>query len=132
MLRQIGRRNFQIMYVMTVGLGGCYLYQVFHAEKTYCVIDLTHTSNDGTYSVSWLDDVPEGGWKIEHKTRKLVLRRISQGRFWFLDKYDVVITRPCYIGVFEFTCAQYELLTGKSLENSGIDIPSASKAQLMF
>lgn len=108
------------MLAMAVGSGGCCLRQASHAEKTYCVIDLTRTSNDGTYCVSWLDDVPEGGWKIEHKTRMLVLRRIPQGRFRFLGKYDVAITRPFYIGVFEFTCAQYELLTGKSVESFGI------------
>ena len=119
MVRQVVRRIFQIcaMLAIAVGLGGCCLHRTSHAEKTYCVIDLTHTSSDGTYSVSWLDDVPEGGWRLEHKTRKLVLRRIPQGRFKFLGKYDVVITRPFYIGVFEFTCAQYELLTGKSVES---------------
>ena len=104
-----------VMFAMTVGLGGCCFHQVPHAEKTYCVIDLARTSNGGTYSVSWLDDMPEGGWRLEHKTLKLVLRRIPPGRFRFLGKYDVVITRSFYIGVFEFTCAQYELLTGKSI-----------------
>ena len=106
------------MFAMAVSLGGCCLHQASHMEKTYCVIDLTRTSNDGMYSVSWLDDVPEGGWKLEHKTRMLVLRRIPQGSFRLLGKYDVVITRPFYIGIFEFTCAQYELLTGKSVVSS--------------
>ena len=120
MVRQVVRRIFQISatLAMAVGLGGCCLHQTSHAGKTYCVIDLARTSNDGTYPMSWLDDVPEGGWKLEHKTRMLVLRRIPPGRFKFLDKYDVVITRPFYIGVFEFTCAQYELLTGKSVKLS--------------
>ena len=119
MVRQVVRRIFQISatLAMAVGLGGCCLHQTSHAEKTYCVIDLTRTSNDGTYPMSWLDDVPEGGWKLEHKTRMLVLRRIPPGRFKFLGKYDVEITRPFYIGVFEFTCAQYELLTGKSVDS---------------
>ena len=119
MVRQVVRRIFQISatLAMAVGLGGCCLHQTSHAGKTYCVIDLTRTSNDGTYPMSWLDDVPEGGWKLEHKTRMLVLRRIPPGRFKFLGKYDVEITRPFYIGVFEFTCAQYELLTGKSVDS---------------
>ncbi len=117
MVRQVVRRIFQIsvMLATAVGLGGCCLHQTSHAEKTYCVIDLTNTSNDGKYPMSWLDDVPEGGWRLEHKTRMLVLRCIPPGRFNFLGKYDVVITRPFYIGVFEFTCAQYEQLTGKSV-----------------
>ena len=122
MLRQEAGKIFQLiaMFAMAIDLGGCCLHQTSQAEKTYCVIDLTRKSNDGTYFMSWLDDVPEGGWRLEHKTRKLVLRRIPQGRFKFLGKYDVVITRPFYIGVFEFTCAQYELLTGKSVESLGV------------
>ncbi len=122
MVRQEAGKIFQIiaMLAMAVGLGGCCLHQPSQAGKTYCVIDFTRTSNDGTYFMSWLDDVPEGGWKLEHKTRMLVLRRIPPGRFKLLGKYDVVITRPFYIGVFEFTCAQYELLTGKSVESIGV------------
>ena len=100
---------------MTVGLSGCCHHRSHQHEKTYCVIDLTHEASDGKLTMAWLDDMPEGGWRLEHKTRKLVLRRIPPGRFRFLGKYDVVITRPFYIGVFEFTCAQYELLIGKSV-----------------
>ena len=100
---------------MTVGLSGCCHHRLHQHEKTYCVIDLTHEASDGKLAMAWLDDMPEGGWRLEHKTRKLVLRRIPPGRFKFLGKYDVEITRPFYIGVFEFTCAQYELLTGKSV-----------------
>ena len=100
---------------MAVGLSGCCHHRLHQHEKTYCVIDLTHEASDGKLAMAWLDDMPEGGWKPEHKTRMLVLRRIPPGRFKFLGKYDVVITRPFYIGVFEFTCAQYELLTGKSV-----------------
>ena len=122
MLRQEAGKIFQLiaMFAMAIDLGGCCLHQTSHAEKTYCVIDLTSKSNEGKYPMSWLDDIPKGGWRLEHKTRKLVLRRIPQGRFKFLGKYDVVITRPFYIGVFEFTCAQYELLTGKSVESLGV------------
>lgn len=119
MVRQVVNRIIQIslMFAMAIGLGGCCLHQTSHAEKTYCVIDLTGKSNDGKYPMTWLDDIPKGGWSLEHKTRKLVLRRIPPGRFKFLGKYDVEITRPFYIGVFEFTCAQYELLTGKSVDS---------------
>ncbi len=81
MVRQVVNRIIQIILMLAtaVGLGGCCLHQTSHVEKTYCVIDLTRTSNDGTYSMSWLDDMPEGGWRLEHKTRKLVLRRIPPG-----------------------------------------------------
>ena len=72
MVRQVVRKIFQIvtMLAMAIGLEGCCHHQASHAEKTYCVIDLTRKSNDGTYSMSWLDDIPKGGWSLEHKTRK--------------------------------------------------------------
>ena len=103
--------------VMTVGLCGCCHHRLRQHEKTYCVIDLTHETSDGKLAMVWLDEVPKGGWGLEHKTRMLVLRRIPPGRFKFLGKYNVEITRPFYIGVFEFTCAQYELLTGTSVDS---------------
>ena len=102
---------------ISVGLGGCCHQRSCQKEKTYCVIDLAHTTKDGKFPVSWLDEVPSGGWSVDHKTRMLVLRRIPPGRFRLLGKYDTEVSRPFYIGVFEFTCAQYEFLTGKSVES---------------
>ena len=54
MVCQVVRRIFQISatLAMAVGLGGCCLHQTSHAEKTYCVIDLTSKSNEGKYPMS--------------------------------------------------------------------------------
>ena len=56
MVRQVVREIFQISAILAtaIGLGGCCLHQTSHAEKTYCVIDLTRKSNDGAYFMSWL------------------------------------------------------------------------------
>lgn len=93
--------------------------------RTYLVVDLKR------YSVSFLDDVPAGGWSDEYKTVKLVLRYIPAGSFimgsseeeyngWFDEtQHKVTLTRPFYIGVFQMTQKQYEIVTGEN--------PSANK-----
>lgn len=87
-------------------------------EKTYMVLDLKD------YSVSYLDDVPEGGWTDEYKTEKMALRYIPAGSFVMgspeseLSRHDdetqhkVTLTSPFCMGVFQVTQKQYELITG--------------------
>ena len=94
-------------------------------NKLYLVIDLLSETN----VISYLDDVPEGGWTEEYKTTKLVLRRIEPGTFVmgsptnelgripidvgiFETQHQVTLTNAFYIGVFETTQKQYELITG--------------------
>ena len=93
--------------------------QDFSFAKNYMILDL------GDYSVSYLQDVPAGGWTDEYKTEKLVLKYIPEGKFVMGTKdgqigccadaepHDVLITKPFYIGVFEVTQKQYELICGK-------------------
>jgi uncharacterized repeat protein (TIGR02543 family) len=88
----------------------------------YMVIDLT----DGTeYPVTHLDAVPEGGWTDEYKTTKLVLKRTPAGTFTmgapenetqFADEtlHTVTLTKDFYIGVFEVTQKQWELVMGNN------------------
>lgn len=45
----------------------------------YLVVDLSGGTNTASYPVSYLADVLAGGWTDEHKTTKLVLRRIPAG-----------------------------------------------------
>ena len=83
----------------------------------YCVIDLSGGANAASYPVSYFDDIPERGWSDEYKTRKLVLRRIDPGTFIMGEdqndeSHRVTITKPFYIGVFETTQKQWELVTG--------------------
>ena len=78
----------------------------------YCVIDLSAGPDADTYPVSYLPAEPKGGWTDEYKTSKLVLRRIEPGKFKMCGEYDVTLTKPFYIGVFEVTQRQYLLVTG--------------------
>lgn len=79
--------------------------------KDYCVVDLT--GNGDKYAVTYLDVPPSNGWGMEYKTDKLVLRLIKPGKFKFRGRYDAEVTKCYYIGVYEVTCRQYALVTGK-------------------
>ena len=90
----------------------------------YMVVDLSGGVDAISYPVSYLSSVPAGGWSDEYKTTKLVLRLVPSGSFWMGSPSDewkrngdealhgVVLTKPFYIGVFECTQKQYELVMG--------------------
>lgn len=82
------------------------------SQGLYMVIDLSSGANSSKYPVSYLDDVPIGGWSDEYKTTKLVLRRIEPGSFKMGGSYNVTLTKPFYCGVFEVTQKQYSLVMG--------------------
>ena len=79
----------------------------------YLVIDLSAGNIATSYPVSYLHSVPSEDWTYEYKTTKLVLRFIEPGSFKMKGSYDVTLTKPYYIGVFEVTQYQYLLVTGK-------------------
>ena len=91
----------------------------------YLVIDLSGGRYAASYPISYLGAEPQGGWTDEYKTTKLVLRRIQPGTFtmgcettevgyhdYEAVPHEVTISQPFYIGVFEVTQKQYELVTG--------------------
>jgi len=89
--------------------------------KTYMIVDLGKTAGQEgqiTYRTEadiWYDITN----RVEHMTTNLVLRRISAGTYTMGSpgteikegvpetQHAVTLTRPFYIGVFEFTKAQY-------------------------
>ena len=97
---------------------------------TYIVIDLSGGTNATRFAISYLDDVPEGGWTEEYKTTKLVLRKIEPGTFTMGSpedelgrdsnetQHEVTLTNAYYIGVFETTQKQYELISGYNPSNN--------------
>jgi len=80
----------------------------------YCVIDLSGGSSASSYPVSYLDAVPSGGWTDTYKTTNIVLRRIEPGTFMMGGSVETTITKAFYIGVFEVTQKQYELVMGSN------------------
>ena len=85
------------------------------SDLLYMVVDLSAGSGEGAaYPVSYLTAGPAGGWTDEYKTTKLVLRRIEPGTFIMCGEYQTTLTKPYYMGVFEVTQKQYELVTGSN------------------
>jgi len=90
----------------------------------YLLIDLSVGTAATSYPVSYLSADPSGGWTDEHKTTKLVLRRIPAGTFAMGSPSDevgrsrgetqhtVTLTEDFYMGVFELTQKQWELVMG--------------------
>ena len=91
------------------------------AGSLYMVVDISGGAVAKTCSISYLKDIPKGGWTDEYKTSKLVLRRIEPGTFQMGDPtrrmkdaqpVEVTLTKPFYIGIFELTQRQWELVMG--------------------
>jgi formylglycine-generating enzyme required for sulfatase activity len=90
----------------------------------YLVIDLAGGADAANYPVSALAGVPSGGWTEEHRTTKLVLRRIPAGTFTMGSpeeelghvtdetQHQVTLTQGFYIGVFEVTQEQWYRVMG--------------------
>jgi formylglycine-generating enzyme required for sulfatase activity len=90
----------------------------------YLVVDLKGGADATNYTVSYLVDEPKSGWTDEYKTDKLVLRRIEPGNFFMGSPHDgmvkklgetrrkVTLNQAFYIGVFEVTQRQWELVMG--------------------
>ena len=112
-----------------LGAGGCLasdpVGSSVRAENgLYMVVDLSGGTSASNYPVSYLSGVPSDGWTDEYKTTKLVMRRIPAGTFTMgspsgeLSRSDderqhrVTLTKDFYIGVFEVTQRQWELVMG--------------------
>ena len=92
----------------------------------YMVVDLSGGVDAISYPVSYLSSVPAGGWTDEYKTTKLVLRLIPPGTFMmgspsdelgrgdYEDLHQVTLTKPFYIGIFEVTQKQWQLVVGNN------------------
>jgi formylglycine-generating enzyme required for sulfatase activity len=101
-------------------------YRVVASASPYLVVDLSAGPSASSYPVTYLAVVPPGGWTDEYKTTKLVMRRISAstpdfmmgspseelGRNTNEDQHQVTLTKDFYIGVFEVTQRQWELVMG--------------------
>ncbi len=81
----------------------------------YCVIDLTKGSSASSYPVTYMNVEPSGGFNTnEYKTTKLVLKRVDTGTFKMQNSKAVTLTKPFYMGLFEVTQKQWELVMGSN------------------
>ncbi len=99
--------------------------QAVSGTPLYMVVDLSagYSLAYPAYPVTYLDREPEGGWTDEYKTTKMALRLIKPGVFVMgsptdelgreaacESQHQVTITQPFYIGIFEVTQKQWELV----------------------
>ena len=102
-------------------------YEIVDTEvEDYLVVDLSGGTSATRYPVTALSAVPQGGWTEEYKTEKLVLRLIRPSSFTMGSPTDelgrgddetpheVMLTKPYYMGVFEITQRQWELVMGSN------------------
>ena len=84
---------------------------------TYCVIDLSAGTSATSYPVTYLASRPSGGFNVDaYKTTKLVLKRMEAGSFKMgsSQNISVTLTKPFFMGLFEVTQKQYQLVTGSN------------------
>ena len=100
--------------------------QAVSGHPLYVVVDLSagYSLEYPAYTVTYLDKEPDGGWTDEYKTTKMVLRLIKPGVFMMgspenelgrsdnEDLHEVALTQYFYIGVFQVTQKQWELVMG--------------------
>lgn len=98
---------------------GVFSFGVGYAPSAeYCVIDLSGGSDAKSYPVSYLLRAATlSRWTDEYRTTKLVLRHIPAGMFIMGGGSSdgsrrVTLTKPFYMGVFEITQRQWELVMG--------------------
>lgn len=82
-----------------------------------CMIDLSGGPNATRWPVSYFSVIPSRGWTDEYKKTKLVLLRIESGTFVMdsvqtCESHRVTLTKPFYMGIFEVTQKQWELVMG--------------------
>ena len=119
-VRVTGKNNYEGSFVYPFGIDPV-------DETRFLVVDLSGGTNATSYPVSYLSDVPAGGWTDEYKTTKLVLRKVPEGSFWMGSPEDelgrgdnetlhrVTLSRGFYAGVFEVTQKQWELVMGTNV-----------------
>ena len=100
------------------------VWPVKREKPKYIAIDLSGGTTAAHYPIEYLDEIPGGTWSDEYKTSKLVLRHIPAGSFIMggratdypgavnTNLHMVTLTRDFYMGVFEVTQRQWELVMG--------------------
>ena len=78
------------------------------SDGDYCIIDVSGGPNAASFPVWYSNILPEGD---EFKTTSIVLKKIPAGSFMMCNHAKVTISKPFFIGVYEVTRRQYQLLS---------------------
>ena len=132
-----GEKTFRMTWNMAADMPANYNRAKFSMKMyayagaaPYMVIDLSPGASAEKYDVTYLTEIPNGEWDDEYKTSKLVLKLVCPGTFmmgtpvdepghsWVNANYEiqhkVTLTQPFYMGVFELTQKQYQLVMGSN------------------
>lgn len=91
------------------------IFHIEYGDGLYMIIDLSSGSNASHYPVTYMATPPSTGFNIDtFKNTKLVLRYIPAGSFQMCGRYNVTLTKPFLIGIFEVTQKQYKLVMGSN------------------
>ena len=94
--------------------------QTASMPPAYVVVDLSRGANAKSYQVYCLDKPPACGFNRHvYKTTALVLKRVDAGSFIMGDdrtneSHRVTLSKPFYMGIFEVTQKQWELVEGRN------------------
>ena len=83
----------------------------------YCIVNISSGPGSSRYPVSYTNMVSCVRWSEDFKTNKVVLRRILPGSVKTEDGRLLSVDKPFFIGVFEVTQRQYELVMGVNPED---------------
>ena len=132
-----GEKTFRMTWNMAADMPANYNRAKFSMKMyayagaaPYMVIDLSPGPEAEKYDVSYLTEIPNGEWDDEYKSSKLVLKLVCPGTFMMGSPVDelghewlnnadetvhkVTLTQPFYMGVFELTQKQYQLVMGSN------------------
>jgi sulfatase modifying factor 1 len=108
-------------------------------DELYMVVDLSGGMYARRYLVSYLAAPPKGGWDDTYKTTKLVMRRIAKGTFFMGSptnelgrsrgelQHTVTLNKDFYMGVFEVTQHQWELVMANRPSSCAADAYYATR-----
>ncbi len=82
--------------------------------ENYLIVDVSGGTNAASWPVTVAQAVPDLLTDPAYRTSKVVLKLIGSGSFKMYGSYDVTLTRPFYIGVFELTQDQCVNMTGSA------------------
>ena len=91
--------------------------RIVSSRNLYCVIDLAGGKDAVQYPVWYFYRDDMESWVEVYKTTRIALRRVPPCVFKMQGAKNVTLTKNYFIGVFEITQKQYELVTGEKAQN---------------
>ena len=91
------------------------LYAHWIDSSKYCIVDISGGTSATTYPVTYMpEELAETFNSDLYKTTKIVMRRVDPGTFKLHNETTTTIASAYYIGLFEITQRQYELVMGNN------------------